>query len=306
MKKFIPLIAVLVVLAGCNQYEKTPSGVAYSITGGSKSKIKQGQIFKYNIEYRIAPKDSVFNTTFGHVPGFMQFDTSRISPHSFLELISKCGEGDKVDFSLSVDSLKKLGLLEYNQFFRKNDLIKGKMEILKVYKGEEDANNDYKKEMDDEQKREAKDLKDYATKKGLKVQELPSGVLVAVEQAGDTMRAAMGKTVSIFYKGYFTDGKVFDSNMGPNSPNKEPLVFQIGSGGVIPGLQSGLEAFGKGGKGKILIPAMQAYGVTGQPPVIPAYSNLIFDVEVADVSLQAPPAPAPMAAPTPQPQPQKK
>ena len=306
MKKFIPLIAALVLIVGCNQYEKTPSGVAYSITGSSKTKIKQGQIFKYNIEYRIAPKDSVFNTTFGHVPGFMQFDTSRISPHSFLELISKCGEGDKVDFSLSVDTLKKLGLLEYNQFFRKNDLIKGKMEILQVYKGEEEANNDYKKEMEKEQKREAKELKEYAAKKGLKVQELPSGVLVAVEQAGDTMRASMGKTVRIFYKGYFTDGKVFDSNMGPNSPNKEPLVFQIGSGGVIPGLESGLEAFGKGGKGKILIPAMQAYGVTGQPPVIPAYSNLIFDVDIADVSLQAPPAPAPMAAPTPQPQPQKK
>ena len=306
MKKFIPLIAALVLIVGCNQYEKTPSGVAYSISGGSKAKIKQGQIFKYNIEYRIAPKDSVFNTTFGHVPGFMQFDTSRISPHSFLELISKCGEGDKVDFSLSVDTLKKLGLLEYNQFFRKNDLIKGKMEILKVYKGEEDANNDYKKEMDDEQKREAKDLKEYATKNSLKVQELPTGVMVAVEQAGDTMKANMGKTVRVFYKGYFTDGKVFDSNMGPNAQNKEPLVFQIGSGGIIPGLESGLAQFGKGGKGKILIPALQAYGITGQPPAIPAYSNLIFDVEVADVSLQAPPAPAPMPGAPQGQQPQRK
>ena len=305
MKNFISLMAVLILLAGCNQYQKTPSGVAYSISGNSKTKIKQGQIFKYNIEYKIAPKDSVFNTTFGHVPGFMQFDTTRISPHSFLELISKCGEGDKVNFSLSVDSLKKLGLLEYNQFFRKNDLIKGRMEIVKVYKGEEEANNDYKKEMDQEQKREAKELKEYAAKKSLKVQELPTGVLVAVDQAGDTLKAGMGKTVRIFYKGYFTDGKVFDSNMGPNAPNKEPLVFQIGSGGVIPGLESGLAQFGKGGKGTILIPAMQAYGISGQPPVIPAYSNLLFDIEVTDVSLQAPPAPASMPA-APQGQPQRK
>jgi FKBP-type peptidyl-prolyl cis-trans isomerase len=235
----------------------------------------------------------------------MQFDTTRVSPHSFLELISKCGEGDKVNFSLSVDSLKKLGLLEYNQFFRKNDLIKGRMEIVKVYKGEEEANNDYKKEMDQEQKREAKELKEYATKKSLKVQELPTGVLVVVDQAGDTLKASMGKTVRVFYKGYFTDGKVFDSNMGPNAPNKEPLVFQIGSGGVIPGLESGLAQFGKGGKGTILIPALQAYGIAGQPPVIPPYSNLLFDIEVTDVSLQAPPAPAPMPG-APQGQPQRK
>jgi FKBP-type peptidyl-prolyl cis-trans isomerase len=210
-----------------------------------------------------------------------------------------------VNFSLSVDSLKKLGLLEYNQFFRKNDLIKGRMEIVKVYKGEEEANNDYKKEMDQEQKREAKELKEYATKKSLKVQELPTGVLVSVDQAGDTLKASMGKTVRVFYKGYFTDGKVFDSNMGPNAPNKEPLVFQIGSGGVIPGLESGLAQFGKGGKGTILIPALQAYGIAGQPPMIPPYSNLLFDIEVTDVSLQAPPAPAPMPG-APQGQPQRK
>jgi FKBP-type peptidyl-prolyl cis-trans isomerase len=305
MKNFISLMAVLILLAGCNQYQKTPSGVAYSISGNSKTKITQGQIFKYNIEYKIAPKDSIFNTTFGRIPGFMQFDTTRVSPHSFLELISKCGEGDKVNFSLSVDSLKKLGLLEYNQFFRKNDLIKGRMEIVKVYKGEEEANNDYKKEMDQEQKREAKELKEYATKKSLKVQELPTGVLVVVDQAGDTLKASMGKTVRVFYKGYFTDGKEFDSNMGPNAPNKEPLVFQIGSGGVIPGLESGLAQFGKGGKGTILIPALQAYGIAGQPPMIPPYSNLLFDIEVTDVSLQAPPAPAPMPG-APQGQPQRK
>jgi FKBP-type peptidyl-prolyl cis-trans isomerase len=305
MKNFISLMAVLILLAGCNQYQKTPSGVAYSISGNSKTKITQGQIFKYNIEIKIAPKDSIFSTTFGRIPGFMQFDTARVSPHSFLELISKCGEGDKVNFSLSVDSLKKLGLLEYNQFFRKNDLIKGRMEIVKVYKGEEEANNDYKKEMDQEQKREAKELKEYATKKSLKVQELPTGVLVVVDQAGDTLKASMGKTVRVFYKGYFTDGKEFDSNMGPNAPNKEPLVFQIGSGGVIPGLESGLAQFGKGGKGTILIPALQAYGIAGQPPMIPPYSNLLFDIEVTDVSLQAPPAPAPMPG-APQGQPQRK
>jgi FKBP-type peptidyl-prolyl cis-trans isomerase len=206
-----------------------------------------------------------------------------------------------VSFSLSVDTLKKLGLLDYNPFFRKNDLIKGKLEILKVYKNEEEVNADYKKELEKQQKLEAKQLKEYVAKKQLKTQELATGVLVSVAQAGDAMKADSGKTVRIYYKGYFPDGKIFDSNMGANAPNKDPLVFQIGSGGVIPGLESGLSLFGKGGKGTILIPAMQAYGITGQPPVIPPYSNLIFDVEVAEVSLQAPPAPAPLPMPQAQP-----
>jgi FKBP-type peptidyl-prolyl cis-trans isomerase len=119
------------------------------------------------------------------------------------------------------------------------------------------------------------------------------------------MKANPGRTVSMMYKGYFTNDKVFDANMGSTAVNKEPLVFQIGSGGVIPGLESGLAQFGKGGKGTILIPALQAYGIAGQPPMIPPHSNLLFDIEVTDVSLQAPPAPAPMPG-APQGQPQRK
>ena len=98
------------------------------------------------MEYKVPPKDSIFNTTFDHLPGFMMFDSSRVTPHSYLELISKCGEGDEVVFSLSVDTLKKMGALEYNKIFHRNDVIKGRFKILKVFKGEEEANADYVKE----------------------------------------------------------------------------------------------------------------------------------------------------------------
>jgi FKBP-type peptidyl-prolyl cis-trans isomerase len=298
MKKLLPLLSALVLLASCNQYQKTPSGVAYKISGNSKEKIKQGQIFKYHMEYKVPPKDSVFNTTFEHLPGFMMFDSTRVSPHSYLELISKVGEGDEVTFSLSVDTLKKFGALEYNQIFHRNDVIKGKMKILKIFKGEEEANADYKKEIELEKNRELDLLKKYVKEKGITAKELPSGVMVQVEKEGEGSKPDSGQTVLVLYKGYFPNGKEFDSNNGPKSPNKNPLTIQVGAGGVIPGMEEGIRSFGKGGKGKIFIPALMGYGMGGQPPIIPQYANLIFDVEVIDVmATPPPPPPAPQMPP---------
>jgi len=102
------------------------------------------------------------------------------------------------------------------------------------------------------------------------------------------------------YRGAFTNGKVFDSNMDKAGPNNQPLNVLIGvagQGGVIKGMDEGLRLFGKGGKGKIFVPAMLAYGQQGQPPVMPAYSNLVFDIEVLDVDTPKPASAQPQQAP---------
>ena len=112
MRTTTTLLLAIVLLASCNQYQKTPSGLAYKISGGKGEKLKQGQFVKFHVEYRIPPKDSVFNSSFGHIPGYMVVDTARVSKHSFLEIITKCAVGDKVDFTLSVDTLNKLGMLD--------------------------------------------------------------------------------------------------------------------------------------------------------------------------------------------------
>lgn len=309
MRTTLTLLAAIVMLASCNQYEKTPSGLTYKITsGGGKEKLKNGQFVKFNIEYKIPPKDSVLTSSFGHVPAYLVIDTSRQSKHSFLEIITKCAVGDKIDFAMSVDTLKKLGMLEYNNIFHARDMIKGKVEIIKTFAKQDEAMADLNKEQETERQREIKELQDFTAKKGIKTQSTKSGVLVDVSTPGDqNLKADSGKQASVMYKGTFTNGKEFDSNMGANNPNKEPLNVVIGTNGVIPGLEEGLRMFGKGGKGKIYIPAMLAYGQNGQPPVIPAYSNLVFEVEILDITTPAPKPAQPMPGqPMPQANPQQK
>ena len=68
------------------------------------------------------------------------------------------------------------------------------------------------------------------------------------------------------------------------------MSFVVDKDPIIAGWVIGLKYFGKGGKGKIFIPSLLAYGQQGSPPVIPAFSNLYFNIEVVDVT-NAPPAP---------------
>lgn len=306
------------LLTACNNYQKTPSGLAYKITnsGTGKSTIKPGEWVELNIEYKLGSKDTVLFTTFKKVPQFIEYDTTRAFKHDFPEILSKLKEGGKAEFVMSVDTLVKLSQIPaYNQMFKKGGTIKGRLEIVKVYpnKAAAQANMDaamskareiQMKEMQEQMKKEkdarekeakeylaknkplldkqVAELKAYATAHNLVTTQLPSGVLVETINAGTGSKPTNGNTSKVMYKGYLVNGKVFDTNMNDTAKIKNPIDVIIGSGNTIPGFEEGVQQFAKGSKGKILIPAVLAYRDKDNGP-IPANSNIIFDIEVVDI-----------------------
>lgn len=64
-----------------------------------------------------------------------------------------------------------------------------------------------------------------------------------------------GDTVHIHYTGTLTDGTVFDSSDG-----RDPLKFEVGSGQIIPGLDTAMPGMSVGDKKTVEVPADQAYG----------------------------------------------
>ncbi len=64
-----------------------------------------------------------------------------------------------------------------------------------------------------------------------------------------------GDTVKVHYHGKLTDGTTFDSSEG-----REPLEFEVGSGSVIAGFDSGINGMKVGDKKTINIPVDEAYG----------------------------------------------
>jgi len=93
------------------------------------------------------------------------------------------------------------------------------------------------------------------------------------------------------------DGKpVLGEDGKPKEGDPEPISFPQGYGRVIPGWDQAFGGMKIGGKRRIFIPWQLAYGAKGRPtndpknPGIPAKADLIFDVELIDVSeLPTPP-----------------
>jgi len=84
----------------------------------------------------------------------------------------------------------------------------------------------------------------------------------------------------------------------PKMKDPEPMAFPQGMGRVIPGFDYALDGMKIGGKRRIFIPWQMAYGTRNIPdrpdhPGIPAKSDLIFDVELVEVTDMPAPTPRP-------------
>jgi FKBP-type peptidyl-prolyl cis-trans isomerase FkpA len=297
MKKIILAVSAALVFAACNvNYNKTPSGLVYKIfQGKGGDSLKPGNIVKYSLQFvltdRKDKRDSVLNPDI-RVPNYIQADTGKRYEYSFVEIMPKLRAGDSAVAVISVDTLKNRKQIEYNETFVKGSSIKCNLKILQVFKVQKDAIADYQKEMEIENKRETKSVEDYMKQKGIKGIKTMSGAYVAVENPGDqTMKADSGKIATVKYKGYLqSNGKVFDTNLDTSKGHDEPYPVTVGARGVIPAWDEALPYFGKGGSGKILVPAFLGYGAQGAPPDIAPFSNIVFDIHVLDVKAAPPPS----------------
>ena len=106
-----------------------------------------------------------------------------------------------------------------------------------------------------------------------------SGLEYRVIKEGRGRKPAKGDLAKVHYTGWLESGKKFDSSVDRG----RPFPLTVGIGQVIKGWDEGLQLMTVGSKYRLRIPSALAYGVRGRPG-IPPHSNLIFEVELLEVT----------------------
>ena len=120
-----------------------------------------------------------------------------------------------------------------------------------------------------------------ASEKGPNASEVttPSGLKYSDQVVGTGDLAVAGKTVSVHYTGWLTNGQKFDSSVDRG----QPFSFPLGAGLVIKGWDEGVQGMKIGGKRKLTIPSELGYGARGASGTIPPNATLVFEVELLGV-----------------------
>jgi len=120
-------------------------------------------------------------------------------------------------------------------------------------------------------------IEDYLKAHNLTAQSTASGLYYSIENPGNTtFRPQYNSSVKAHYKGYLTNGKVFDETLSIAKPASFSLLS------VIDGWQEGLQLIGINGKIKLFVPSQLGYG-SKESSDIPANSVLIFEIELLEI-----------------------
>ncbi len=102
-------------------------------------------------------------------------------------------------------------------------------------------------------------------------------------KTGDGEVVQKGDKVKVSYFGWTPEGTIFDSTTkkGANTPTAS--AFELSEGSLIKGWVNGVPGMKVGGERKLIIPAVDAYGANGSPPLIGPDTPLAFVVRVESI-----------------------
>jgi FKBP-type peptidyl-prolyl cis-trans isomerase FkpA len=125
-------------------------------------------------------------------------------------------------------------------------------------------------------KDDIEEIKQYLSDKGLTDQatQTASGMHYIITTPGTGGNPKLSDNVKVKYKGYTTDGSVFDETTNGN-------IADFPLSNLIQGWQEGIPLLQKGGKGVFILPSHLAYGERGTSGILPN-TVLVFEIELVD------------------------
>ncbi|WP_235295484.1 FKBP-type peptidyl-prolyl cis-trans isomerase [Portibacter lacus] len=294
MKFQVILFSVLAIfLASCatdSSEKMTEGGFKYKIIpdGGTQA-ANDGDYVFFHVNM-MADNNEQFNSRTSGQESVIQLKpqpNANIITDAMQELLALSTVGDSIVLMVPTDSLKNLGfppgdttkLLSYN--IRVTEILDEASYNEKISTEQAEAEAKAAIVMERLPEVEAFVAETYkyiaSGKAGDNIQETPSGLKYIIHEEGSGEQLNAGDIATVHYYGILkSNGTMFDNSWRRG----QEFQFQIGAGQVIKGWDEGLALLKKGSKATLIIPYELGYGAAGNPPTIPAESDLIFYIEV--------------------------
>jgi FKBP-type peptidyl-prolyl cis-trans isomerase FkpA len=114
-------------------------------------------------------------------------------------------------------------------------------------------------------------IQDYLNENNIDAVQHESGLYYLITDEGTGENPDISSTIDFYYKGYFTDGSIFDQST--TGPAHYPLQ------NLITGWQIGIPLIKEGGSITLFIPSALGYGSNGSGSV-PPNAVIIFDIDL--------------------------
>lgn len=121
------------------------------------------------------------------------------------------------------------------------------------------------------------EITQYLTDKNLTAQKTASGLYYIITKQGSGMeKPTSNSEVTVFYEGFFTNGKIFDKS-------KTSAGTDFGLNEVVSGFSEGLQLLTEGGEARLILPSRLGYGSRGSGSIPPG-SVILFDVKLIKIN----------------------
>lgn len=252
--------------------------------GGKRPSV--GDYLQLRITYKTAG-DSVFLDSYSsNETGMVILPFNHSSfKGSFEEGLTTMNEGDSVSFIVDADALfEKFFKAERPLFLKKGDVVKMEVKLNKILNAEEYSCQlkEYRDMVADRDIEEQRKLQTYLDTNQTHFSFFSCGMYYLPIAQGTGSCAAKGDHVKINYKGYFLDGRPFESTYDRG----QPLEFRLGEQGqVLKGIELAISLLNQGAKAKFIIPSQLAFGESGSSTgIIPPYTTVIYEIELLSIN----------------------
>lgn len=288
--RFFSLVVLVFFMCACVEEEYpgfsvSESNVYYQLhaTDGEGRKAVENDLLTLNTNYFSPTNEVLYRSALdsrnGRMMVKMPAQEVRVEG-GFYEALANLNEGDSATLLIKAE-------LFYSDFLQQSipatlnreDRIRIELRLEKIRNQEEVwADDQLELELRNRaEMQEQVELPKLVAALGMDSSNYHQGIYIKVLDSGNGEALPVGELVWLHYSGSFASGEVFDDTRQRGAP----IEYMVGTPDIIlPGLMLGVSKLSTGGRARIIIPSQLAFGDQGSKGVVPAFTTVIYDIEL--------------------------